>query len=256
MRKTSQTATPLTPRQILDAACERNVAIEIHHRNRQDELTVSRSRLLVIQGDTLYVDQPQAIGGQAHYTTAQPLDVYFSADDTLHHFSTQVLQSGVVVSLNASRRVVGMALMTPKSVNAGQRRQNFRIGLASADEIAVDLHTASASDPNACPIDARHFSAKLVDLSLGGAAVRVRHAVYSSFHVGECFFMSFYLPGEPAEVRCLAQVRQTRDILDGAATRLGVHFLRWPTAAAMRQHSLTLQRFITRMQRAMLKRAG
>lgn len=240
----------------LAAACARNVPVELHTRNRMDELTVGKSRLLSLDGATLQIDRPTGVGGSVSYAASQPLEAYFSLDGVLHMFKTTVKEPEIPVALGGDKRVMGMALERPKKIEAGQRRLNYRVSLASAEEIPVDLHTASRADPNACPLDARRLSGKLADLSLGGAAIRMRGALQATFRPGDRYFMRFSLPGETMEMRLLAEVKQSRDIMEGAASRLGVRFVRWPDEPAMRQSGMALQRFIAKMQRAMLKRAG
>jgi c-di-GMP-binding flagellar brake protein YcgR len=241
---------------ILAAACARNVPVEIHHRDHGDGVNVCKSRLIRMDDANLYLDRPQCIGGAVAFHKDQSLSVYFALDEQLYMFRARVVNEELLVKLNEHKMVLGIALTRPDGLESGQRRLSYRVSLAAADEIAVDLHGASSADPNACPLNARRFSGRLVDLSLGGAALRVRGAVHTSFRHGECFFMSFELPGEEGELRCLAQVRQSRDIQNGAATRLGVRFIPWPTETSIRQQQVVLQRFVTKVQRARLKRAS
>ena len=241
---------------LLEEACDRNLPVELHHRRQNDDLTVARSRILAADDDYLYIDRPQCIGGSVEFVPGQKLEAYISYCDMLYMFKTEVISPACLVRLNKQKRVNGMSLSRPGRVKPGQRRAHFRVSLACSEPVHVRLHAASYVDPEICPLDARRVHGMLVDVSLGGASVLINGVGYSTFNVGDLFFMSFTLPEDEREFMYLVRVRQTRPIPDGTACRLGIQFENWPTERDLRLQQQLLQQFITQMQRAGLRQAG
>jgi c-di-GMP-binding flagellar brake protein YcgR len=252
----TQPAEQTEVRDILREACERNVPVELHHRDRRDELSLARTRLLAMDDEQLFLDRPHIVGEAHIESTGQVLDAYLSLYGELYAFKTRVLQTACVIELNAQKRVSGMSVTRPESVKPGQRRAHFRVSLAAIDPVPMDLHMTGDIDPNVCPIDARRFEGTLVDLSLGGASIRVEGLSYTSFKLGDMFFAHFTISEFLDDTVMLCTVRHARPILDGAAVRLGVQFEPWPHERNYRLTLQSLQRFLAAMQRRQLRRSA
>jgi c-di-GMP-binding flagellar brake protein YcgR len=184
------------------------------------------------------------------------LDAYLSLYGELYSFKTRVLNTACLIELNQTKRVSGISVTRPEVVKPGQRRAHFRVSLAAVETVPIELHTTGEIDPNVCPVDARVLEGTLVDLSLGGASVRVEGVSYTSFTLGDMLFAQFTIPDFLENTVMLMTVRHARPILDGAAVRLGVQFEAWPDEPHYRATLHSLQRFLAAMQRRQLRRAG
>lgn len=211
---------------ILEAACARNLSVEIHCQS-SGSLQVARSRLLAVDEAGAYLDSPQNDGRGIRFMEGVEVHVYLTVDDGWRMFRSRVTRSSCKIKLNATKTVLGMAISLPAQMEQTQRREDFRVSVACGEAIAAQLHTASHDDPNCCPLDAKRFGGRLVDLSAGGLALRVDASEHGSFRPGDRYFVSYVLPDGQGEMTCLVEVRHAGPILDGDATRLGVKFLPW-----------------------------
>jgi c-di-GMP-binding flagellar brake protein YcgR len=256
MSHESQTSGPAEVLDILQEACERNVPVELHYRNRQDEFTLARTRLLAMDEQQLYLDEPQAIGEATVHMPGQILDVYLSLYGTLYTCRVQVISSNCIVALNEQKRVTGMSVTRPAIVKPGQRRAYYRVSLAALDPVKVRMHRTGDIDPNLCPVDATRIQGHLVDLSLGGGSVRIDGMSYTSFGFGKEWFLNFTIPDWIDDARLLTTVRHVRSIVDGTAVRLGLQFSVWPDEHQYRLSLQALQKFLAAMQRRQLRRSA
>ena len=69
-------------------------------------------------------------------------------------------------------------------------------------------------------------------------------------------FLSFELPGEEEHFVFLAEIRQMRAINDGDDVRLGLKIKPWPSRREVEHTRGRLQRYLTALQRAKLKRSA
>lgn len=210
----------------LEAACARNQSVEIHCQ-MSGSLQVARSRLLALDDAAVYLDSPQNDGKGIRFGQGAEVHIYLSVNDGWRMFRSRVTRSSCKIKLNSAKTVLGMAVSIPSRMEETQRRQEFRVSLACCESVTARLHMASRDDPNCCPLDVERFDGRLVDLSAGGLALRVDVSERRNFRVGEHCFVSYVLPDGQGEMTCLVEVRHTKSILDGEATRLGVKFISW-----------------------------
>lgn len=136
-----------------------------------------------------------------------------------------------------------------------QRRRHYRVSMVGAQPIPVQLrrlHPAGAGSSAA--VVSPLFEGTLVNLSIGGVAIRVEAGPGSDIEVGDRLPLRFVLPDEIEPFAFLGVVRQVR-VVDGRAKRLGVTFEPWPSE---RHHALgqeRLQRYIAAIQRRRLRHA-
>lgn len=241
---------------LLAEACARNSSIELQYDAPGGETMVAKSRILGLDGDHLFLDHPQSIGKVVEFKTGQAIDAYLVLADTRYAFRSLVTELGCIVEINDRKRVVGIVIRRPANIRPGQRRSGFRVGLLGVDAIEPRLHTAIADDRGICPVDAHVFTATLVNLSIGGAGLRVDRADGVQLKLNDPLFMTFFLPGEEEEFYFLTEVRQTRPIDGENAMRAGLKIKAWPTRRDLERTQQRLQRYITEVQRRKLRRAG
>jgi c-di-GMP-binding flagellar brake protein YcgR len=238
---------------VLDEVCARNVSVELHAGAIRDRIVVSRTRILHADDETLYLDKPRTEGRSVAWSAGDVIDVHFSFRGKRYCFRSRVRQAHVIVNINATTRVRGISIVRPASIDSGQRRSDFRVSVASYDPIVVCMHDAPSIRPDVCPIDAGRFAGRLVNISVGGASVRVGSEQRRSFQDGDYFFISFSVPGEGCEQVFLAELRHARRILDGDAHLLGLQFQNWPEFE-MRSKRKSLSRIVTDVERKHARR--
>jgi c-di-GMP-binding flagellar brake protein YcgR len=212
---------------ILEEACARNLAVELHHTTLNDELFVARTRFLGMSGNTLFIDTPRSVGKPFTCARGKSISIYFQLNGLQFAFRSQVTQPECVVNLNQKKRVHGVGIARPERVEEGQRREDFRISLACIDPIVVWLHTVNDVEAGYSALDAPRFTGRLVDASRGGMCVLVDVEQQRNFREGDHFCATCVLPEKLLEITLLVQLRHTRRIRDGQAARLGLKFVHW-----------------------------
>ena len=243
-------------RALLEAACARSLPIDLHTTGPGGELFVSRSRILGMDGEHVFVDSPQAIGKQLEFEPRQAVTVHFNLHESRYLFESHIVRRKSLIPLNDQKSVVGMLLARPRRIRDGQRRNHFRVSLVAEEKMEVRLHKASSEDGRSCPVDGSALPGILINLSLGGVALRVDMDAGRTLSLDDVIFVRFFLPDEEQEYVLMAQVRQLRPISDNSGMRLGVSFKPWPEEREYERTQQRLQRYITRVQREQLKRAG
>ena len=100
---TIQEAGPKTVRDFLRQACARNMSADLEFDTDKGQFT-ARLRLLSVDGEELFTDQPQSVGVSASLRVRQPVAIYLQMDGVRYAFQTRVLRPRTLVSLNAERR--------------------------------------------------------------------------------------------------------------------------------------------------------
>jgi hypothetical protein len=95
-----------------------------------------------------------------------------------------------------------------------------------------------------------------VNLSVGGAAICVSLEDARTIREGDLLYMTFFLPGELTEFFFLVEIRQVWAVAGEMKKRIGVKIKPWPTPRALSRTQQRLQRYITKLQRDLLRRAG
>ncbi len=212
---------------VLHEACARNLPVELHQDTDDDGVLVARTRVLDLDDECLYVDSVQSVGSSVSFDRKAGIVAYLQLNGTRYSFQSRVVSTGCWVKLNDEKRVRGASLAKPARVEEGQRREDYRVSLATIDLPHISLHEAPDNDPGACPLDAARFQANVVDLSRGGMSILVRAADRRGFRRGALYFVNTEFPDGSGELTLLAEVRHVRRLLDGETTRLGLKFVRW-----------------------------
>lgn len=241
---------------LLDAACARNLALELHYHAADGEFVVVRSRVLGMDEGNLYIDSPQMIGHDIDFSPRQDVQVHFNLQDSRYTFESHVLQRKSMVSLNDEKTVVGMILARPRRIQDGQRRNHFRVSLVAEEKLGIELHRTVTEDENIRPLDEHPMHGALINLSLGGVALRLSIEEGRTFTLNALVFIHFYLPEDEHDYLMLGEVRQLRPIADNTTMRLGIKFKAWPDERIYQHAQQRLQRYITKVQREQLRRAG
>ncbi|GEM_PF-2456262 len=250
------------PMQLLDEACARNMPVSLHGKGAHHELSVARSRVLGSDNHVVYLDRPQSIGEKIQFLKRQWVDVYVNIHGQLYTFSGQVREMERIVELNQKKTVVGMTITRPKTIKPGQRRDHFRVSLASGELRFATIHETNRDQPDACPLHAARYRGSLVDISAGGVSMKVDESQTKQFRLGDRLFIEFLLPelsspsSPPSPVWFLVSVRQIRELLDGTAVRLGLKFESWPDAHRLGKLQNRIQKIVNTLQREQLKKAS
>lgn len=241
--------------EIIDACCERNTPLEIHKHCSDGAVPVAKARMMCADAERIYLDEPQTIGKDVEMGKGTNVDVFFSLGDDLYTCSTSVASMKCKVRLNEHKTLVGMALDLPTKITKGQRRSRFRTSLAMQAPIPVTMHEAF-DDLNSAPVNAKRFSGRLVDASEGGVGVLLDFDRQRKFKLYGRWIVEFHLPGESDPTILGCELRQTRTVRENELMKIGFLALPWPSPRAMREQLQPLTRFLTSIERNLLKRAS
>ena len=244
------------PQALLNEACARNLTVELHFHAPNDEVLVAKSRFLGLDEQHVFLDKPQSIGKPIELSLRQRFDAYMALQESRFAFQSQVVDLQRLMQLNRKMRVIGIVIARPTSIKEGQRRAYFRASLLGNRTVCANVHASSLEAEGAAPINAQPFTAEMINLSVGGVALNVDIEHGRKIRIGDELFIGFDEPGEDQEYMLLAEVRQTRKIAEDTAVRLGMQFKAWPSAAHLRRVQRDMQKFITRLQRASLKKSA
>ncbi|MEE9294631.1 MAG: PilZ domain-containing protein [Phycisphaerae bacterium] len=240
--------------EILDAACARNLPLELHYRAAGDQIMVARTRILDMDDENIFLDRPQSSGGPFSPVRGQAVTADMRLNGRRLGFHAHVTRARCYVRLNDQTRVTGFSISRPTKVEEVQRREDFRLTVASINPIEVRLHEVTDADTTKCLLDAKRAEGSLVDISRGGVCVRVDARQRREFHTQERYFIDFVLPENAGEIVMLTELRHMQQILNGDATRIGLHFLPWAPQFTKPQVQ-RIARFCADLQRRIARRA-
>lgn len=239
---------------ILDQACSRNAAADLHIEHPGQGIVTARVRLLEIDDGQIHMNRPQSIGTPLQLSSDQPVKVYFLLSGTRYAFHTTVTRPACYVRLNASQKVLGVAVALPEKVSIEQRRSDFRVSLAAQESVSVLIHAGTEAEGGACPIATPRMVGRLVNVSAGGMGVQC-NAKQARAWPRDCpYFLSFELPGTDAALVMMAELRHVRPLSENIVAIAGFKFLPWSTVP-LKQSAHTISRFIATNQRRNLRRA-
>ena len=241
---------------LLSRVRDRNSNLEIQFEDEDGVLVVAKCRVIELDDQYVYLDEPQCIGRDLKLRPRQQIDAYLTVDETLYVFRASVNRLKCLVKLNDRKRVVGVVLERPRNIAAGQRRRYFRVSLLGQEPVPVKLHGALNDGSGATAIETWQASGSLINLSVSGAAVRVDNVAPRVIPVDSNLFLNFHLPGNDEPFRFMARVRQVREIDQGIALRVGIDFMPKPSRRYVQIQQRLVQKFVTEIQREHLKRAG
>lgn len=239
---------------LLVEAARRNLTVELHHEGSNLEFCAARSRILGIGEHDLCLDLPHGVHETVVFSIGWFVDVFLAHKGKLYTFRSEVIQIGCVVQLNDGTKVEAIRITRPVDIKPGQRRQNFRVSLASIEPIIADIHEAAPDHFNAAPRDARRLRAWLVNLSTGGCGLITDGPLDDRFQIGRPLFVQFKLPNDATPLALQAQLRQVESVLDQSGTRLGLRFLKWPDPTRFGRMLRAIELFVAQTQRASARR--
>lgn len=239
--------------QALAEACARNTPVEVVRRGRGTQEPPAKGRFIEIRDDCLVIEKVHVIGRDVHFSPGSDIECYFNYAGTILYFKSRIIDAGQPVKLNQQVVLPGMRVELPEVVQAGQRRQVFRVILctlptpprveiwshrdivAAHDKAMADFQVkvAKAPEPNALVPPTRvsmldtispTFQGVAADGSDTGLGVLLPNVVYTRVKMYEWFWMRITLPRETAPILTIAEVRHTRE-LPGIGARLGMIFL-------------------------------
>lgn len=246
------TLTPEETVEVVDEAASRNIPLEIHAEGTSGGMLVARTRVLGMDAERVYLDGPQRAGKEVRFASGTSLVGHIALRGVRYEFRATVADAACVVKLNEQVYVGGMSIWRPQSANESQRRHDYRVSFARFDPVAVWMHEPSRSQPDAADLDALRHRVRLVNVSLGGMAVRVDMPPVSRFAPGRRWFLLFTLPKQSEPFVFLAEIRHSRSILDGQAAVLGLQFVPWFNRYEMQRQLNRLSRCLSEIQRTIL----
>ncbi len=239
--------------EVLEEACARNTPFELHFHSRGGGLTVAKSRVVKLGENTIYLDKPQAVGTSVDLQDNMPVEAHFALHRDRFFFKSTVTDPRARIELNEQNKFIGLAIAKPTRIKSGQRRNNFRVELAGLRTIDVHCHDAQPDKPDICPLNAKRFTGRLVDVSAGGMKLKVPRSVRDEFHASDRLFTIFDLPDESREEAVfLAKPVHWTTSTDREHTFIGLQFVAWPKVEFARNQRRMAQ-FVAKIERQLAK---
>lgn len=248
--------------EILQQACDRNLTLQLHYRGPTTGSIVdtgnlvAQTRMLAVEPEGLAIDWPQAIARTVRLGTGTEVNGYFTFNEKLCRIRSIVASLRYKMMLNDNRELVGCLLLTPTEVESGQRREDHRTSFAALDPITVTLHQASRTEIGSAPSIARPLQGRLMNLSRGGMRISVEGEARYRFHAGDWFFASMQFPKLDRPLSFMVEARSTMSMMRDQMVAVGMQFLNWPDANALRQQANLIGRLIADIEREQLRKTS
>ena len=240
-------------RKALDGACARNTPAKLVYSGTTGNVHTANVRLIKLNKNEIYTDAPGFLDARAKLRKHQPVEVYTLIDGNRCSFRSRVERVFTTVELNSHRRISAITLAIPQVIAPRQRRQCYRVSLAGREDIEVRLCPTTRGRADCCPLDAKPFGGRMLNLSAGGALVIVPAKQRTRFYCDEGLFVEFSLPDVEQPFYLSAEVRHFRKVHDDTDTLVGLRFRTdgnlMPTPVRRRA-----TRFIALEQRRQLRR--
>lgn len=244
---------------VLEVAVARHLEVELHIYDDSGDLSVTQTQLMPIEGNHLVVVQRVPTQQEVPYAQGQDIECYVKVDEPLYYFQSHIRSIRSKTAQDGRTRVDALILTQPKTLEQRQRRNTFRVSLASLGEIRVEFYEIHTLEPMCCPINPLPLTGKLVNVSEGGIGVRVEAIWCPEFEMGRPYIAEFTLPGDDTPLWYVTEYRHDQTILNGNAAILGFKLLDWPDKRDLQQRLRPLVKLhsdIQRRQTANLKRAS
>lgn len=243
----------VTVDEFLAEACARNTPAELHFDASNGARLVARVRFMDLMPGRILTDAPATRDTDGPVPTDTPVTVHFRLNGGRWQFDSLIEQSAIDVQLNKREMVRGLALRKPQKLTDSQRREDFRVSVASRDPISVALVRCRPDLGDACSVDGPRWTARIVDLSAGGTAVVMHRRSLGAVKRSQRFYLTFDLPGVDSAFCMVGSVRHTRELHEGESIRIAFAFRDW-TTATLKPDQLRIARFVAEHQRAMIRR--
>lgn len=238
--------------ELLAEACERNASAEICFEHRDGPPLIARVRLLELSDEFIRADKPGKNDQGGHIPQGRPITVHVFIRGARYQFDSVIVDQSAWIQLNNERRVPGIVLRRPKEVLKSERRSSYRVSLAGIDPIQIELARGHPDIRDACLLSPGVFGGRILNLSVGGAAVLVDRRDLRTANRGERFFLGFSLPSVEEPCCQLGEVRHVMNIEASESIRLAFAFQQWGGRMYGREQNI-LSRFITEQQRRLLR---
>ncbi len=246
------TATDIEPREAIRAAAARNGSVELHFYDRGGAFCRIRVRMLDMAKDgRLVLDRPERSGQTVHIPHRQKLTGFVLMHGRRFRFTSRLHDGRILVSINDRQRVPGIVLDPPDQIEEQQRRRDYRVTLASDQVLTVELVAMDPAVPNACPVGARRYEARLIDISAGGMSLAGERRAFRTLVEECCCFATFHLPGSSRPLDLLLEVRHAVDVWESRQRRIGCAIVPWRSSHA-NADTRAILRFVTQEQRRQL----
>ncbi|MEC9372290.1 MAG: PilZ domain-containing protein [Planctomycetota bacterium] len=234
---------------LLEEACARNVPLEIHRRSPNGSVPCARGRMIWLDENNIYIEQPQTIGREVRLAPNQHVDAFFSLHGEIYGFPSIMFDTDCTIRLNTAKTIRGMSLVRPAELRPGQRRSHYRVSLACQDPIPAIMHATAEETVDAAPWPYQPFSGTIVDASAGGFGVIISHAHARPLEIYDPLFIHFQVPGGTEPLLFLCEIRQIRPLRADLDDKLGLMIVTWPDQRAMTRSIQPLLRMITDIER-------
>jgi len=247
---TDATVNVLNLAQVLQDAAARNLTLELHtYHGANRKLQVAKTRVLGLNDQHLIIAYPQSSGIGPTWDQDQPVEAFLQVNATFFTFKTQVRRVTCQVKLNEKKRIKGMLLARPTHWREGQRRETYRMSLASVEPIEVRLHNMLTLEPATCSLNTHRIIGRLVNASANSLGILLESTRLSDFRIGRSFATSFVLPNTEHELLLMAELRNVRRVRNDEALILGFLLILWPNALDFHKNQQPLARFLNNLQR-------
>lgn len=231
---------------VLDAACDRNLPLEIFRSSGPGAPPAARGRLIRLENDGLIMEHARNREGEVELRRGQDVDAFFSFRDEIYGFRTSVAEPKIMSSLNGRTKVQAIRLRLPDRVEVTQRRARFRVSLASVKpRIPVKLLFEEV-----IPVDGGRWSDfELIDASGLGVGVMTKSVLdLKTLQDRECF-LRLKTPGTEEAFVLKGRVRRAFAIEAADSVRLGVQFLPWPSKGELEETLEPFEAYLMQVQR-------
>lgn len=245
--------------ELLHEACDRNTPLELHYRNPNltpssigPETLYAQTRLIRIENNLIHIDKPQSIGGTTDFKIGRGVCAYFGIHGKTYTFDTKIVHISRLVDLNQKKIIVGMDLVIPPEIVQQQRRGDHRIAVAGSYPMEAVIYAACEEEPGSVALDVTRFNGKILNLSRGGASVRIEEKDRILCYLNKWYYLSFLIPDTKQESLFLAEIRHIEKIPRGGI-RIGLQFLRWLNPTQAHENLGNLTKFLVAAERRLLQ---
>lgn len=239
--------------EVLCQAAARTSVLELHYENRTGSLIVGNTRIRSLTGTQILAETISYGEDRERIPSGRPFLAHFMVRGKRLQFQTVLEDDHVPIMGPGRERAFGVALRRPQSVTASQRRAHVRVSLSAGDPIQVHAAPSSSKTLNTCPIDARHYVGRMLNLSAGGITVLFHSDELRKGKLNDRFFLTFTLPDASGEFYMLGSLRHRRKIESNDSWRVSYAFKPWD-GSQLRSDRQCIAQFIAQREREHLRR--
>lgn len=244
--------------EMLREAIERNTPITLSLPSA-GMMRTHKSRLLEMTDDAILLE---SVAGQADAIDAliaegSSVKVSFRAETQNVEFSAALFERRRGHKLNAAVEIEALRIARPTSVKVVQRRATYRAAVTPDTDVSVkcwrigeQYDMATSEKPPAAAM----MNIAVRDLSAGGLGGLWKRRMGEPASLVANQRLRIDIQSPAGEVSLDARVRFLQAVPDPDCSRIGIQFILASNSMADRQKTATLQKLISELQRAELKR--